>query len=153
MRNFLAPALAITLSLAAMLPASAQSAAGPRNRLSSRQARQIAILVARHDHIDLSDTRIEMNSMDLQSDFIPGYASFIVIRESTMPGPDESLRRYAINRATGDVWEMNLCTHYDFPELTRLRRALALRTAPATGDLAAESKELGCSILKPAPAS
>lgn len=113
----------------------------------------MVILVARHDHIDLTDTHVELNSMDNGAEFIPGYSSFIIIRESNTPGPDETLRRYAINRRSGDVWEMNLCTHYDFPELTQLRRALALHSAPAAGDLAAEGRELGCTDQKAAPAS
>lgn len=102
-------------------------------------------LVARHDRIDLSDTHIELNSMDLSEDFVPGYASFIVIRESTTPGPDETLRRYAVNRHTGDVWEMTLCRHYDFPELTRMQHALAGHARATSADLAAQGKELGCS--------
>lgn len=131
----------------------AQSVPGQGRRLTVRQTQQIARLVARHDQIDLTDTHIELNSMDLGSDFIPGYSSFIVIRESSTPGPDETLRRYAVNRRTGDVWEMTLCTHYDFPELTSLRRAFALRNAPGAGDIAAEGKELGCTDQKSAPAS
>jgi hypothetical protein len=133
--------------------AEAQTGLGSPHRLTAGQTRQIARLVARHDRIDLSDTHIEINSMDLGAAFIPGYSSFIVIRESSTPGPDETLRRYAINRRTGDVWEMTLCTHYDFPELTRMRRAFALRGVPAAGDVAAESRELGCSEQRPGPAS
>lgn len=116
-------------------------AAGGR-ALTLRQAHEIAVLVAHHDRIDLDDTRVEMNSMDLGRDFVPGFYSFIIIRESSTPGPDETLRRYAINRQTGDVWEMTLCTHYDFPELTRMRRALG-RGGPAA-EVAEQGRQLGC---------
>ena len=105
----------------------------------------MVVLVARHDRIDLTDTHVELNSMDLSADFIPGYASFIVIRESSTPGPDETLRRYAVNRNTGDVWEMTLCRHYDFPELQRLRASFGGRYATGAADLAAQSRQLGCS--------
>lgn len=105
-------------------------------------------MVARHDQINVNDTHIEINSMDLGADFISGYASFIIIRESNTPGPDETLRRYAVNRRTGDVWEMTLCTHYDFPELTRMRRNFALRTEPKGSEVAVQSRELGCSERK-----
>lgn len=113
----------------------------------------MAVLVARHDRIDLSDSHIELNSMDLGRDFIPGFASFIIIRESTTPGPDETLRRYAVNRRTGDVWEISLCTHYDFPELTTMRRLYAGHTATLPADVAAQSRELGCTEEKPATKS
>jgi hypothetical protein len=125
----------------------AQSAAHP---VTARQAHQIAALVAHHDDIDLSDTHIEMNSMDLGRDFTPGFYSFIVIRESSSPGPDETLRRYAINRRTGDVWEMTLCTHYDFPELEKLQRAISGRAA---SDVSSQGKKLGCRKQNAAPTS
>jgi Effector immunity protein Tgi2PP len=124
--------------------------ASSQHRISARQARQMVVLVARHENIDLSDTHVELNSMDLGREFIPGFVSFIVIRESTTPGPDETLRRYTVNRRSGDVWEINLCTHYEFPELTRMRKAYALDAAPSAGDVAAEGKELGCTETKAA---
>jgi hypothetical protein len=119
-------------------------------QITARQAHQIAALVARHDDIDLNDTHIEMNSMDLGRDFTPGFYSFIVIRESSSPGPDETLRRYAINRRTGDVWEMTLCTHYDFPELARLQHTIS---GHPVGDLSSQGKKLGCSKQGSAPTS
>lgn len=124
--------------------AAARSTARARG-ITSREARRIAVLVARHDRINLSDTHIELNSMDLNADFVPGFYSFIIIKESSMPGPDETLRRYAISRRTGDVWEMTLCTHYSFPELTQMRRAFAAREGTAAGDIAEQSRQLGCS--------
>jgi hypothetical protein len=92
-----------------------------------------------------------MNSMDLGHVFIQGFVSYTIIRESTTPGPDETLRRYAVSRSTGDVWEINLCTHYDFPQLTRLRQAYTGRAVAADADIAAQSKELGCTEQKPVP--
>lgn len=132
--------------------ASGGQVSGGHRRLTTTQARQIAVLVAHHDRIDLSDTHYELNSMDLSGDFIPGYRSFIIIRESTTPGPDETLHRYAINQRTGDVWEMTLCTHYDFPELTRMRRSFAEAAVTPPSQLSAQGKQLGCSVAKSAPA-
>ena len=125
----------------------AAEAKTPKGALTAAQTRRIVMLVAQHDQIDLSDTHIELNSMDLASDFIPGYSSFIVIRESSTPGPDETLRRYAVNRSTGDVWEMTLCRHYDFPELTAMRQSFA-RQSTGASELAAQSKQLGCNTGK-----
>lgn len=113
------------------------------HRVNRKQATQIARQVAQHDHIDLSDTHIEMNSLDLMQPFIPGYFSFIFIREATSPGPDTTLRRYAINRQTGDVWELTLCRRYDFPALEQMQRAMTGHTATAA-EIATERVQLGC---------
>jgi Effector immunity protein Tgi2PP len=137
----------------ALAPSAAQAAPHPQLRLTTRQARRLVLLVLRHDAIDLSDTHIELNSMDLGAVFIPGFVSYSIIRESTSPGPDETLRRYAVNRATGDVWEINLCTHYDFPQLTNLRQTYLGHASASAAAIAAQSKELGCSEQKPAPTS
>jgi hypothetical protein len=130
--------------------AAARPAASGRG-LTPRQAHAIAVLVAHHDRIDLSDTHVELNSMDLSAAFVPGFYSFIIIRESSMPGPDETLRRYAISRRTGDVWEMTLCTHYDFPELTRMRRTFG--RAGAAAEVAEQGRQLGCGEHEGKPAS
>lgn len=130
--------------------ATAQSGA---RQLTPHQAHQIAVLVARHDDINLDDTHIELNSMDLGRDFAPGFYSFILIRESTSPGPDETLRRYAISRRTGDVWEMNLCTHYEFPELERMRHSFFGGKGGDPAELSAQSKRLGCSRPSTGPVS
>jgi hypothetical protein len=120
-----------------------QLAIAARARLLTRaQTQKLVMLVAKYDHIDLTDTHIQLNSMDEGKSFIPGYASFIVIKESTVPGPDETLRRYAINKRTGNVWEMTLCTRYSFPELIHMQHALVGQDA---GDSAVEARQLGCS--------
>jgi hypothetical protein len=137
-------------SLAATVMAAIRPAGGGRG-LTLREARQLAVLVAHHDGIDLSDTRVELNSMDLNREFVPGFFSFIIIRESRTPGPDETLRKYAISRRTGDVWEMTLCTHSDFPELTRMRRTFG--RAGAAAEVAEQGRQLGCADHKATPAS
>jgi Effector immunity protein Tgi2PP/T6SS, Immunity protein Tgi2PP len=142
-------ALVLLIPAVSLRIVSAQSA----HPITPRQAHQIAVLVARHDNIDLSDTHIELNSMDLGRAFTPGFYSFILIRESTSPGPDETLRRYAISRRTGDTWEMTLCTHYDFPELIHLQRSFSGRSITDPAELSAQSKRLGCSQHASRPTS
>lgn len=147
MRHRSAPIAAVLFGLMACTPGS--RALGPKaapsaHRLTTRQAEALIRLVAPYDKIDLRDTHVEVNSLDLMSPFIPGYASFILIREATSPGPDETLHRYAVNRRTGDVWEMSLCTRYDFPALSREQRLLTGHVT-TQADIAAERRELGCS--------
>lgn len=147
--------LLLTASLlmlgAVPLPVAARKPA-PAHRLTTRQARALVRLVARHEAIDVGDSHIEMNSLDLMSPFVAGYSSYIVIREATTPGPDETLRRYAVNRQTGDVWELTLCRRYDFPQLQRMQRAFTGHGPASAAQLAAERRQLGCATAgNPAP--
>lgn len=145
----------LLFAVALLVPPVSSHMAGAQSTraITPREAHQIAVLIARHDDIDLSDTHIELNSMDLGRDFTPGFYSFILIRESTSPGPDETLRRYAISRRTGDAWEMTLCTHYDFPELRRLQRTFSGLRGSDPAELSAQGKRLGCSERESRPTS
>lgn len=138
MRFFEWPLLLAFLS--AFLPAHA----GAAHSLTEAQARQLAAAAARHDQIDLSDDHIDFESMDIGKPFIPGFSSFIVLRESRTVGPDETLRRFAVSRRTGDVYEMTLCTYYDFPEIAALRARLTGQSTITPATTLAEEKRLGC---------
>ena len=153
MYRSVSPVLAIFLVCAGGISARMSPAQSASRAITPHQAHQIAVLVARHDDIDLADTHIELNSMDLGREFAPGFYSFILIRESTSPGPDQTLRQYAINRRTGDVWEMNLCLHYDFPELKHLQRSFSGHPLSDAADLSAQGRRLGCSKKETAPTS
>lgn len=124
-------------------------AAGAR-LLTHGQARKLARLVARYEHIDLNNQWIEFDPMDVGAPYLPGFWSFAVVREAQTPGPDTTLRRYAVNRTTGDVWEMTLCRKYDFPALARMRKKMTGHGEPSAAEEAAERKELGCGASKPA---
>jgi len=120
------------------------------------QARQIALIVARHDNITVDDRTIVMNSMDTRTDagFIPGYYSFSIIRESDSPArPDETIRMYVISKRTADAWELNLCTHYSFPELQKFQHDVLHKTGARSEDDAETPKAIGCGAqaqMKPA---
>ncbi len=120
------------------------------------QARQVALIVAQHDNITVDDRTIVMNSMDTRTDagFIPGYYSFSIIRESDSPArADETIRMYVVSKKTADTWELNLCTHYSFPELQKLQQDIMHKTGANSGDDAEMPKAIGCAIrrqMKPA---
>ena len=120
------------------------------------QARQVALIVARFDNITVDDRTIVMNSMDTRTDvgFIPGYYSFSIIRESDSPArPDETIRMYVVSKKTADTWELNLCTHYSFPELQKFQQDVMHKTGANSGDDADMRKAIGCvdqAQMKPA---
>lgn len=131
----------IWLAMAAMLAA---VPAAQAHVLTQGQARQMARLVARYEHIDLSNQWIEFDSMDAGAAYLPGFASFTVVRDAQQPGPDTTLRRYAVNRRSGDVWEMTMCRRYEFPALAALRKKLTGHAEASRLEVIAEQKELGC---------
>jgi hypothetical protein len=112
--------------------------------LTQAQARALAVVVARHEGIPVRDEHIEMDTMDAGAPYLPGFASFLVLRESTTPGPDTTLARYAVNRRSGNVWEMTECRRYDFPALKALRERLTGHARVSRAADAAERKALGC---------
>jgi hypothetical protein len=111
------------------------------------QARQVVLVVAQHDNITVDDRTIVMNSMDTRNEagFIHGYYSFSIIRESDSPSrPDETIRMYVVSKKTADVWELNLCTHYSFPELKKLQHDIMRETGGNIADDAEMPKAIGC---------
>ena len=112
--------------------------------LRQGQARELARTVARYEHIDLTNPWIEFDSMDVGAPYLRGFWSFTVVREAQTPGPDTTLRRYAVNRRTGDVWEMTLCRLYEFPALAAMREKLTGRAEASRAEVDAERKDLGC---------
>jgi len=114
-------------------------------RVTQGQARELARAVAQYEHIDLKSQWIEFDSMDAGAPYLPEFWSFTVVREASEPGPDTTLRRYAVNRTTGDVWEMTLCRKYEFPALAAMRKKMTGRAEASAAEDAAERKALGCS--------
>lgn len=135
----------VTVVMAAVLLAVAPAAHAAR-LLTQGQARELARMVARYEHIDLTNQWIEFDSMDAGAPYLRGFSSFTVVREARTPGPDRTLRRYAVNRTTGNVWEMTLCRKYDFPALAALRKKLTGRAEATAAEDAAERKDLGCGM-------
>lgn len=129
------------LAIAAAL---AMGPAAHARALTHGQARKLARMVARYEHIDLNNQWIEFDSMDAGAPYLPGFASFAVVREAQQPGPDTTLRRYAVNQRSGDVWEMTLCKEYEFSALSALRKQLTGRANASPTQTAAERRELGC---------
>jgi hypothetical protein len=114
-------------------------------QISSEQARSVALMVARHDNINVTDPDIVVDSMDGNGAFVPGYFSFIFIAvDPHVPGKDKTLAMYAVSPRTGDVWELNLCKHYDFPELVRVQHTIQHKTGAHLADETASAKSMGC---------
>jgi hypothetical protein len=132
---------------ALLLVAAVPCARAGTKEMQFAQARKIALMVARHDNITVDDRNFVLNSMDTRSPagFIPGYYSFSIIREGTSPGqPDETIRMYIVSKRTADTWELNLCTHYSFPELQKMQDTVMHETGATPKDEQNMPKTIGC---------
>jgi hypothetical protein len=142
--------------LFSFLAASTLCARARVHEMEFDQARQVALIVAHYDNITVDDRTIVINSMDTRNPagFIPGYYSFSIIRESDSPAhPDETIRMYVVSKRTADTWEMNLCTHYSFPELQKFQQTITHQTGANSGADHAMPKAIGCADqaqMKPA---
>ena len=136
--------------LPALLCACAACAAGAQSagrEIGFAQARQIALLVARHDKITVDDRNVVLESMDTRNErgFIPGYFSFSVIREGDSPSvADETIRMYVVSKRTADTWEMNLCRRYDFPDLEKVQQSVMRQTGATPAENDDMQKAIGC---------
>ena len=129
------------------LAASTLCARAREHEIPFDQAREVALIVARYDNITVDDREIVMNSMDTRNEagFIPGYYSFNIIRESDSPArPDETIRMYVVSKRTADTWELNLCTHYSFPELNKFQKQVMHKTGASSEDELNMPKAIGC---------
>lgn len=125
------------------LTVGAHAARAPQ--IGSEQARKVAILVARHESIPVDDPNTLLDSMDSNGAFVPGYYSFIFIHQDPhRPGSDKTLGMIAVSPRTGDAWEINLCKHFDFPELLRLQRSIMHSTGVRITDEQEQRKALRC---------
>jgi hypothetical protein len=136
------------LAILSFLLATALPFAQAKNReLPFDQAQKVAMIVAQHDNITVDDRTFVLNSMDTRSPagFIPGYYSFSIIREGNSPGQaDETVRVYVVSKRTADTWELNLCTHYAFPELDKMQRLIMQETGANRQDEHDMPKTIGC---------
>jgi hypothetical protein len=127
--------------------ASMPSAHARDREMEFDQAREVALIVAQHENINVDDRTVVMNSMDTRNPagFIPGYYSFSIIRESDSPShADETIRMYVVSKRTADTWEMNLCTHYSFPELQKVQHNVMRKTGANSADDHDMPKAIGC---------
>lgn len=146
----------LSLFLGAFLMAMAPLAPAREREMPYTQARQIALLVAAHDHITVDDRNVVLNSMDTRTPegFLPGYYSFSIIREGNSAAEaDETIRMYAISKRTGETWEMNLCNRYSFPALQKVQREVVRETGAGAAEDPGMPKDIGCAAPIQAAAS
>jgi hypothetical protein len=51
---------------------------------------------------------------------------------------------YVISKRTADTWELNLCTHYSFPELQKFQQNIMHKTGANSEDEHEMPKAIGC---------
>lgn len=145
----------LSLFLAAFLVAMAPLAPAREREMPYTQARQIALLVAAHDHITVDDRNVVLNSMDTRTPegFLRGYYSFSIIREgSSAAEADDTIRMYAISKRTGETWEMNLCNRYNFPALEKMQKSVMRETGSNLVEDPGMPKDIGCAAAVQAAA-
>jgi hypothetical protein len=132
------------LSLALLLVSDAP--ASRVEHITPDQARNIAIMLAQYEQIDVKNPDLIVDTMDRDGAFVDGYFSFILIRQDQhAAGADKTLGMFAVNARTGDAWEINLCKHFSFPELDKIQRRIRHSTGARPDAELEAQKDLGCS--------
>lgn len=118
-----------------------------KSGLTVKQAEQVLIIVLKHEkyNISLMGTFIEDHSDEGRyPPFVPGYYDFGVGRDTPEAGATDPFGFYVVSVLTGDVWEINACKHYNFPELRRVQKAIMKRTGKTFADEKAARRGTGC---------
>ncbi len=116
--------------------------------LTQDQARQVLMLVLRHERYQVGKAGAFVDG-DLKDAEgrppHPGYHDFSVGYDSPKSGATEYWGLFAVSRATGDVWEVNQCKRFAFPELARIQRRISGSTGQTLAGEAPLRRGLGCS--------
>lgn len=118
-----------------------------KDGLTGDQARQVLIVVLKHEKFQLNKQGMAIDGPFKVDQSIPsqrGFWEFGLTYDSPKYGATQVLGRYAVSRFTGDVWETNLCKHFDFPALSRLQARIELNTGKTRNDEAEARRGLGC---------
>lgn len=137
--------MASSFAFATPLPLAADEVAS--TGLTKEQAKQVLVLVLKHEKYRLSDKGIYIDG-DLQNPNgkpdRPGYFDFSLSYENPKAGATAYLGYYSVNIKTGDVWEVESCVRYRFPALRRLQSEITKRTGVAISDEKVARDEVGC---------
>jgi hypothetical protein len=146
----------LCIALALVLLAASAVSAKPRGfraeqvqatGLSRDQAKQVLIIVLKQEKY-----RLSMPGVFIHGDLAdekgnpphPGYYDFSVGYDSVKAGATEYLGLFSVSRMTGDVWEINICRRYDFPELRRVQAVIMRRTGKSFANEKQARRGLGC---------
>ncbi len=115
--------------------------------LTQTQARQVLVMVLKHEKFKISRPGVfidgDLTTPDGKPPH-PGYYDFSVGSDSPSAGATEYLGLFSVSAATGDVWEINLCRRYIFPDLSVAQKAIMKRTGKTFESEKPERRGLGC---------
>jgi hypothetical protein len=115
--------------------------------LSREQAKQVLIIVLKHEKFRLSMPGVFINA-DLADNKgnppHPGFYDYSVGYDSAKAGATEYLGLFSVSRMTGDVWEINICKHYEFPDLRHIQSIIMQRTGQSFAGEKQARLGLGC---------
>jgi hypothetical protein len=115
--------------------------------LVREQAKQVLLVVLKHEHYKLrgDSTFINGDLVDEKGNPPhPGYYDFSLGDDSAGEGATHYRGLFSVSILTGDVWELNLCKRFVFPQLKRIQTAIMKRTGRTLADEKAARKGLGC---------
>lgn len=113
--------------------------------ISPDEARNIALLLAEQEQIDVKSPDLIVDTLDANGAFVHGYYSFILIHQDPhTPGADRTLGMFAINARNGDAWELNLCKHYTFAKLEKMQKRIRHSTGAKRPDELEAQRSVGC---------
>jgi hypothetical protein len=145
--GLLLAALALTSSAAFAKSPAFKADAVHADGLTREQAKELLLVVLSHANYKLRAPGAFIDG-DLADDKgkppHPGYYDFSVGSDSAKEGATNYRGLFSVSILTGDVWEINLCKRFVFPQLRRIQAAIMKKTGKTLADEKSERKGLGC---------
>jgi hypothetical protein len=138
---------AIAFNISAKEPASPILGQVAPEGLSRTQAKQVLILVLKHEKYKFMDAGVFIDG-DLANENgnppHPGYFDFSLGYDDPEAGATEYMGLFSVSILTGDVFEIHLCKRYAFPALQRLQKNIMKQTGKMLADEKVQRRGLGC---------
>jgi len=116
--------------------------------LTADQARQVLIIVLKHQRYKMSNPAIWIDGPwqgeEKGTLFRSGYYDFGLVFNNPKGAASNVLGHFAVNALTGDVWETENCKRFSFPALSKIQKHIFVRTGKKVVSEDVARDEIGC---------
>jgi hypothetical protein len=121
------------------------SAWGQARTISAREARSLVHVILKHQHVRLSPRYCSLDQVYKDGKrFVEGSYSFSAMCDFPNAAATTPYGLFVVSERTADVWGMNGCEWFDFPQLSRLQLEIRRRLKTTEAERTRYKQSTGC---------